>query len=325
MDSLLQGLRAAAEPTRLRLLALCAHSELTVTDLTQILGQSQPRVSRHLKLLCDAGLLVRYREATFANYRIRENGDMAQFVRTLIDLIPDRDPMLARDLERLDVIKKTRAADADRYFKENAGRWDEIRALYVPEQEVEQKLLALTGDLTINDFVDIGTGTGRMVELFAGQTSHAVGIDTSRDMLALARARLDKDNQRHCQVRLGDMYNLPYENSSFDLAMMHLTLHFADRPSDVITEVARILRPGGRLLIVDFAAHNVERLRGEHQHRWLGFDDAEVASWCLSAGLEPQPTESLVGDPLTVLIWSANRPNRHTAAQSNATERESSS
>ena len=158
MDNLLQGLRAAAEPTRLRLLALCAHSELTVTDLTQILGQSQPRVSRHLKLLCDAGLLVRYREATFANYRIRENGDMAQFARMLIDLIPDRDPMLARDLERLDGITKTRAADADRYFKENAGRWDEIRTLYVPEQDVEQKLLALTGELAINDFIDTVTG-----------------------------------------------------------------------------------------------------------------------------------------------------------------------
>ncbi len=320
MEPLLQGLRAAAEPTRLRLLALCAHSELTVTELTQILAQSQPRVSRHLKLLCDAGLLKRYREATFANYRVSESGAMAQLARMLIDLIPENDPVLTRDLTRLDAIKASRAKAAELYFKENAAHWDKIRSLYVPAEKVEENLLALTADLPLNDVIDIGTGTGRMIDLFAGRAKHAVGIDTSRDMLALARAQLDAADQRHCQVRLGDMYNLPYEPSSFDLALMHLTLHYADRPSEVIAEAARVLRPGGRLIIVDFESHKIDRLRDEHQHRWLGFDDTEVASWCLSAGLAPQPTTKLAGDPLTVLIWSAARPSRKNELNSEAIE-----
>ncbi len=313
METLLQGLRAAAEPTRLRLLALCAHGELTVTDLTQILGQSQPRVSRHLKLLTDAGLIVRFREATFAYYRIAQDGELANLARLLIDSIPENDPTLSRDLTRLDGIKATRAEAAASYFRENASRWDEIRALYVPEEQVERSLLDLTADLDLNDVIDIGTGTGRMVQLFADQATRAVGIDTSRDMLSAARAHLDEDGFRHCQVRQGDMYNLPYPAASFDLAIVHLTLHFAERPVDVIAEAARILRPGGRIAVVDFASHDQAWLRDTHQHRWLGFEETEVQGWCLAAGLTPLPTEKLAGDPLTLLIWSAARPVRAAA------------
>ncbi len=308
METLLQGMRAAAEPTRLRLLALCAYGELTVTDLTQILGQSQPRVSRHLKLLCDAGLLDRFREATWAYYRVTEDGELAPLARMLIDLIPGNDPILARDLTRLSAIKAARAEAAADYFRENAERWNEIRSLYVPETEVEQTLLNLTGDLEIRDFIDIGTGTGRLVKLFAPNCKRVVGIDTSRDMLSAARSELETANLRHCQVRLGDMYNLPFDAASFDAAVIHLTLHYAERPSEVIAEAARILRPGGRLIIVDFAAHALDWLREEHRHRWLGFDETEISGWCLAAGLEIQPTERLAGDPLTVLVWSAARP-----------------
>jgi DNA-binding transcriptional ArsR family regulator len=209
MDFLLTALKAAAEPTRLRLLALCAHGELTVSELTQILGQSQPRVSRHLKLLCDAGLLDRFREGTWAFYRRAERGPCAELARTLIDAIPADDPTLALDLERLDAIKRSRAEAAAAYFRENAARWHEMRSLHVPERDVEAALTQLLPAEGIRDLLDLGTGTGRMLELFGPRVERALGVDLSREMLAVARANLERAGLRNCQVRQADMYQLP--------------------------------------------------------------------------------------------------------------------
>ena len=307
MELLLQGLRAAAEPTRVRLLALCAHAELTVTELTQILGQSQPRVSRHLKLLCDAGLLERHREGTWAYYRLADTSDCAHLARTLIDLVPDCDDGLARDLSRLSAIKQTRAATAAEYFRANADRWDEIRSLYVPEQEVEAALLKVIGDQPINDFLDIGTGTGRILEVFAPRINRGTGIDLSHEMLQVARAKLEQAGHRHCQVRHGDMYNLQLPVDEFDVVVLHQVLHYAEEPGAVLSEAAQTLRPGGRLLVVDFAAHDQEFLRTEHQHRWLGFEPDQVGDWCAAQGLEVRAPIELAGSRLTVLIWLAAR------------------
>lgn len=307
MENLMTALRAAAEPTRLRLLALCGHAELTVTDLTQILGQSQPRVSRHLKLLCDAGLLNRYREGTSAHYRLAESGPAADLSRRLIDLIPAEDMVVTRDLERLTAVKRDRAEAAASYFRTNAERWNEIRSLYVDEAEVERALLDLFPE-PIDDFLDIGTGTGRILEIFGPMVRHGTGIDASREMLALARARLDRAGLRHCQVRMGDMYNLPLPNVSMDVIIVHQVLHFADEPAEAIADAARVLRPGGKLVIVDFAPHALEFLRENHAHRRLGFQEDEIAGWCRQAGLDISPIRQLPGDPLTVNIWLASAP-----------------
>lgn len=313
MDQLLAGLRAAAEPTRLRLLALCAHAELTVTELTQILGQSQPRVSRHLKLLSEAGLIDRFREGAWAYYRLASGGQGVALGRTLVDLVPAGDAQLGRDLERLESIKAARARAAAEYFRANAERWDEIRSLYVAESEVEAALLRLFGERPVVDFLDIGTGTGRILEVFAGRVERGLGVDLSHDMLRLARARLEQAGVRHCQVRHGDMYNLAIPPASFDVVVIHQVLRYAEEPAAVVAEAARMLKSGGRLAIVDFASHEVELMRAEHRHRWLGFDDAEVARWRLAAGLEPGAVEALPGDPVTVKIWTARRPQRATA------------
>jgi ArsR family transcriptional regulator len=241
MDALLAGLRAAAEPTRLRLLALCAHAELTVTELTQILGQSQPRVSRHLKLLSDAGLIDRFREGAWAYYRLAEGAAAAKLARTLVDLVPVDDAQLGRDLERLDAIKATRARAAADYCRANAERWDEIRTLYVPESEVEQALFRLLGERPVGDFLDIGTGTGRILEVFAPRVPRGLGVDLTHDMGRVARARLEQAGVRHCQVRHGDMYNLAVPPATFDVAVIHQVLRYAEEPAAVVAVAARTL------------------------------------------------------------------------------------
>jgi ArsR family transcriptional regulator len=307
MDAILAALRAAAEPTRLRLLVLCAHSELTVSELTQILGQSQPRVSRHLKLLCEAGLLDRFREGTHAFFRLRQDGDVGSFAQMLIDALPDADRTLALDFERLEAIKRDRAVTAAEYFRKNAEQWDKIRSLYVDEQEVERALLDLLPARGIHDLLDLGTGTGRILELVADRVERAVGVDLSREMLAIARANLERAPRRNLQVRQGDMYQLPWPAASFDVVTVHQVLHFADDPADALAEAARVLRPGGRLVVIDFAPHDLERLRLEHAHRWLGFEDAQIDAWCRAAGLNPETPVRLPGKPLTVCLWPAIR------------------
>jgi ubiquinone/menaquinone biosynthesis C-methylase UbiE/DNA-binding transcriptional ArsR family regulator len=316
MEELLEGLRAAAEPTRLRLLLLCAEGELTVSELTEILGQSQPRVSRHLKLLCDAGLLDRFREGNWVFYRLAQQARGRELARRLIELVPREDATLALDRERLAAIKRQRAEQATAYFRANAAHWDRIRSLYVAEQEVEAALLKLLPAAGVSDLLDIGTGTGRMLEIVAPRVERALGIDLSREMLAVARVNLERANLRNCSIRQADMYQLPLPGASFDAVIIHQVLHYAERPDQVIAEAARVLRPGGRLVIVDFAPHDLEFLRTEHAHRRLGFADAEMIGWCRAAGLEPETVRHLPGHPLTVSLWPADRPGGAAKRQS---------
>jgi len=307
MDHLLAALRAVAEPTRLRLLVLCARGELTVSELTQILGQSQPRVSRHLKLLCEAGLLDRFREGSWVFYRLSQSSPASALARHLVEACGDSDPTIALDLQRLAATKQQRADLASAYFRENAPRWHRIRSLYVDEREVEAALIEMIAAADPRDLLDIGTGTGRMLEILAPRVEQALGIDQSREMLSVARVNLERAGLANGRVRRDDMYQLALPDGSFDAVVIHQVLHYADRPAAAITEAARVLRPHGILVIVDFAPHSLEFLRQEHAHRRLGFGDGEIAEWCRAAGLHPAPPRLLPGDPLTVAIWSARR------------------
>ena len=308
MEHLLAALRAVAEPTRLRLVVLCARGELTVSELTQILGQSQPRVSRHLKLLCAAGLLDRFREGSWVFYRLCQSTPVGALARQLVAACSDADPTIALDLQRLGAIKRQRADLASAYFRENAAQWHRIRSLYIDESEVEAALVEIIAAADPRDLLDIGTGTGRMLEILAPRTERALGIDQSREMLAVARVNLERAGLENGLVRLGDMYQLALPDASFDAVVIHQVLHYADRPAAVIAEAARVLRPSGILVLVDFARHTLEFLRDEHAHRRLGFADSEVAEWCAGAGLDPAPPRWLPGGPLTVVIWTAQRP-----------------
>src|SRR5437879_10910609 len=306
MEHLLAALRAIAEPTRLRLVILCARGELTVSELTQILGQSQPRVSRHLKLLCEAGLLDRFREGSWVFYRLSQASPVGALARQLVATCGESDLTIALDLQRLGAIKRQRADFASAYFRDNAPHWHNIRSLYVDEREVEAALIEIIEAVRPRDLLDIGTGTGRILEIVGSRVELALGIDQSREMLAVARVNLERAGLENGSVRLGEMYRLALPDASFDAVVIHQVLHYADRPAEAIAEAARVLRPNGVLVLVDFAPHALEFLRDEHAHRRLGFSDAEVAEWCRAAGLDPASPRHLAGDPLTVVIWTAH-------------------
>ncbi len=308
MDDLLSALKAAAEPTRLRILGLCADGELTVSELTSILGQSQPRVSRHLRLLAEAGLLERCREGNWVFHRLGSDGVGRQVADAITGLLSEEDDDIRRDRIRLSEVKSARAEAAADYFRRNATRWDSLRSLHVDETEVEQTLLTFIPDGGIRDLLDIGTGTGRILGLLGPRAENAQGVDLSHDMLSIARANLENRGARNCTVRQADMNGLPFDEGSFDLVTVHQVLHFADHPARAILEAARVLRRGGRIIIVDFLPHGREELRTEHEHRRLGFSDQEVAAWFAQARLRPERMAHLPGDPLTVAVWSAVKP-----------------
>lgn len=303
IEPLLSALRAVAEPTRLRLLALCGHGELTVSELVEILGQSQPRVSRHLKLLTEAGLLERIREGSWVFHRQVQGGPGARLAHHLNEMLPSHDETLKRDLERLSLVKAERQRAAADYFRRNAESWDKLRSLHVDDSVVERVLLEMFDGRRIDNLLDVGTGTGRMLELFASRVSKGEGIDLSREMLAVARANLERAHLSNCTVRQADMYQMPFPGAAFDAVTMHQVLHFLDHPGRAVAEAVRVLKAGGLLLLVDFAPHGQESLRHEHAHRRLGFADAEVVSWFKASGMSLLKREHLPGDPLTVAVW----------------------
>ncbi len=318
MERLLQGMRAASEPTRLRILVLCAHGELTVSEIVQILGQSQPRVSRHLKLLVDAGLLQRNREGSWSFYRMVNEGHLEGFLDAIIDMVPEDDPIIRLDLKRLEEVKAHRTRLANEYFRHNAENWSQIRALHIDESEVDQALKGLLLRSQPRRLLDIGTGTGHILEIAGTEVEDAVGIDASREMLSVARDRLDRAALTNCQVRQADMYHLPFDTGRFDAVTVHMVLHYADRPEMVIREAARVLSGNGRIVVADFAPHELESLRDEHAHRWLGFTDGDIERHFRAAGLVPEKPVHLGGGPLSVNLWAARRPANDPAARTAA-------
>jgi ArsR family transcriptional regulator len=312
MERLLSNLRAVAEPTRLRLLALAARGSFCVMEFTEILGQSQPRLSRHLKLLCDCGLLDRLREGANVWFTLPQ-GDEGALARDLVARLPADDAILESDRRQAARVLAERARVASESFRSKGADWDEMRALDLPAQSVEDALVALIPADKAGRLLDIGTGTGRVLELLAPQIRQGLGVDASKAMLALARSRLAQPGLAHCAVRLADMYRLPLADASFDTAVLQMVLHYAEDPAGAVAEAARVLRPGGHLIVIDLAAHARDDLTLKRAHRWPGFSDAAIHHLLTDARLDPGETVIIPG-PLDVRVWCATRMQDATAA-----------
>ncbi len=304
--TLVGRLRAAGEATRLRLLALLADGEHSVKDLTEILGQSQPRVSRHLKLLADAGLVTRNAEGAWAYYRLA-NDAAADLGRWLVARLDENDAGRAQDRLRLAAVRAEQQAQAAAYFAKVADRWDELRQLHVPEEAVEAAILKILAGRVVDLLIDLGTGTGRMLELLKDHYRRGIGIDASREMIAVARAKLSAANIAHAQVRLGDIVDLDETGRGADVIILHQVLHYFDDPGRVVAQAARMLKPGGLMLVIDFAPHELEFLGTEHAHRRLGLSQAQMQGFAHAAGLSAAaplrfpPRKGSEG--LTVCLW----------------------
>lgn len=313
MEPALDALRAIAEETRLRILAVLRHGELTVTDLTEILGQSQPRVSRHLRLLVDAGLVTKHREGTWAFFRIVDIGGHFALLTSALATVDATDPVIATDLERLDLVRSRRADAASEYFERIAPIWDEERSLHAAAATVEGVILDVIGDRPLGRVLDVGTGTGRMLQLLAQRADRAIGLDASHSMLSVARANLERLGVQGWELRQGDVHSPPLERASFDLVVIHQVLHYLDDPARALAEAGRLVAPSGRLLIVDFAPHRHDFLRAA-AHRRLGFTHDQLRDWFDQVGFDCSTIVDVdppAGDDgLTVTVWLAR--NRHT-------------
>jgi ubiquinone/menaquinone biosynthesis C-methylase UbiE len=308
VTELIDIFRALADPTRLRVLSLLREMELAIGELAVVLDQSQPRVSRHVRILAEAGLIERHREGSWVFLRVPREGRVAAIVSTVHtwDYTPAEAAQIAQDAARLAAVRADREESAARYFAEHADEWDAIRSRYVAESEVETAILSLMQNRAIGHLLDIGTGTGRMAEIFGNAADHITALDRSPEMLRIARTKLTAQNLPIDLVR-GDFLSLPLANAAVDTVVMHQVLHFAHEPERVIGEASRVLRAGGHLLIVDFAPHNDEELRSVAAHARLGFSDGQMESWFHAAGMQLEKVETLDGGKLSVKLWLGQR------------------
>ena len=307
-DQAIEALRAAGEPTRLRVLSLLAGEELSVMELSRILEQSQPRVSRHLKLMTDAGLIERFPDGARVFYGLSSDPRARRLIDTVLDLL--NAAAHQEDDRRLEEVRLEREAAASAYFERVAPQWDRIRSLYVCETAVEAAIKLAAGDGPFERVVDLGTGSGRMLTLMGKKARMSLGLDLSHNMLNIARANVSKAGLEKVELRHGDIFSTRLPEASADLVLVHQVLHYLADPEAAVAEAARLVMPGGRLLIVDFAPHSLEHLRAEHQHRRLGFADDEMRRWLAGTGLVPGAPIALPPDTagLTVCIWTAERP-----------------
>ncbi|MCF8707029.1 metalloregulator ArsR/SmtB family transcription factor [Rhizorhapis sp. SPR117] len=309
MASILDIFRALADPTRLRIIYLLRSMELAIGEIAQVVGQSQPRVSRHVRILVEAGLAERRKEGSWVFLRLDQAVSIAALMRFMDETaLSDSETLWVKaDLARLAAVRNDRAQAAERYFAEHAEEWDAIRSLHVPEAEVEAVMQDMLDGHAIGRLLDIGTGTGRMLQLFGASAVHAVAVDRSPEMLRFARAKLPETGSDKYELLLGDFYALPLENGVSDTVIVHQVLHYAQQPELVIEEAARVLGPQGRLLIVDFAAHEREELRSRDAHARLGFSDDQIGRWFDHAGFETEVVRTLEGSELTVKLWLGRR------------------
>lgn len=308
--NLLNIMRALADPTRLRIAFLVLRLELSVGELVQILDQSQPRVSRHIRILDEAGLLERRKEGSWVFLRPASILTDSPLASLLAEADVSQGKAFQRDVLRLDEVRNARTDMAAAYFAAHADEWDSLRSLHIADSEVEARLAHILHSAPLGRFLDVGTGTGRIVELFAAASERFVAVDNSPEMLRLARAKianLSPDIASKVDIKLGDFNMLPVGDGEFDTVIFHQVLHYAQHPEAVIAEAVRTLAPNGRLVIVDFAAHNLEELRTVHAHARLGFADDFMKKAFAGQGLQLVHQTALEAGELVVKVWMGQK------------------
>lgn len=314
LQEIIDALKAAAEPTRLRLIAICSEGELTVSEITHIVNQSQPRVSRHLKLLCNAGLLTRFREGHFVLYRTTVTGANARVVDQLLSMIDPNDEQMVIDRQRMETIKAERARRAADFLRFNAEDWARLREADVADAQINRLIVEILALDAIGDLIDIGTGTGRMLKLLGSHAASAVGVDISPDMLTVARSNLHAAGLGKVTVRRADMYGLPYPDRSFDTVTMDHLLYQAKDPQRALREAARILRPGGQLLLVDFSVRDNGNGNGKGLRDHPGVRDDAIRSWCTAANLACGELHHILGQAFDIVVTVARPRRQHASA-----------
>ncbi len=295
-----------ADSTRLRILFLLRELELSVGELAQVLALGQPSISKHLKVLLDGNFVVRRKEGNWVFIGLGDP-DLVEPVFTLLDgwdEVIGVGSLRDADKARLTAIQTERAEEAAQYFRAHAADWSKVNQLHAASETVEAAILKELAGHRIGRLVDIGTGTGTMLTLFRDRAEHMIGIDRSPDMLRFGRARLSEAGIANAELRQGDMSGLVLPSASADTVILHQVLHYARYPAVVVAEAARLLAPGGRLVIVDVAPHEREELRRDHAHARLGFADEEVLGYLRAADLDASVADHLTGGALTVTIWS---------------------
>lgn len=305
-SDVVEALRAAGEPTRLRILALLAREELSVMELCRVLDQSQPRVSRHLKLLADSGLVERFPEGIRVYYRLGHDPAHRALTDNILAMsgLPDE-----RDAAQLEQVRQEREGAALAYFERVAPQWDQIRSLYLGDSAVEDAILEAAGAGPFRRLADLGTGSGRILTLLGPRCKSAIGLDLSQNMLSVARLNATASGVTQVELRHGDILDTGLPARSSDLVVIHQVLHYLADPALAFLEAARLIMKGGRLLLIDFAVHEMENLREVHQHRWLGFSDEMIRSWAEGSGLKLRQVRAVpaTASGLTVKIWSLER------------------
>jgi len=318
MENIATALKALGHPERLRILALLSRGDLTVSELTQILGLSQPRVTQYIKTLESAGIIERLKEGSWVFSRLRRGNEaITALVATTLSALPADDKDIASDARRLTDVRDARAQAAQAFFARVANDTEHPGSEYLPRGDIETRMRELAGEGPFDYMVDLGTGTGRILEIFADRTARGSGIDSSPEMLRVARHNLEGDHLRHLTVRQGDLNATPLDTGIADFVTLHQVLHYLDRPGDAIREASRLLQPGGRLLIVDFDSHDREDYRDKFAHRRLGFTDGEIAGWMADVGIDLTETRSEIpaGNSPAVKLWlgQARRTQRSLA------------
>ncbi len=292
MEKHVLALKTLGHTERLRILALLSRGELTVSELVQILKLSQPRVTQYIISLETAGIIERLKEGSWVFSRIsRGNEAVSAIVATTLATLPQNNPVMQQDLKRLEDVRAERSKAAEAFFASVANDRSQLGDEYLPQADIEAKMRELLGAGPFDYMVDLGTGTGRMLEVFSDRILRGSGIDNNAQMLKVARSKLAA--REHIAVRQGDLLAAPLADGVADLVSLHQVLHYLEDPQEAITEAARLLTPGGQLLIVDYEDHDRDEFRTDYAHRRLGFSDTDMRNWLSAAGLSLTAVETI--------------------------------